>query len=906
MNLVNLEADVAAPQRPLLQTKLCMPRMRARAVARPRLIELLNKAVAPGGLIQPKLTLITGPAGYGKTTLAVQWLNQLAGERRNGGLEGISHPAALTPLPSAWLSLDGSDNDEARFLAYLFAAIGTVQEEIGEAAQARLTTTYLYNDTQAILTALLNDLAVCSETIIIVLDDYHLITAAAVHQAVTFILEHMPVQLHLVITSRSEPSLPLALLRARNSLNEVNARDLRFTTEEASQFLGHTMGVTLSSAQINQLEGQVEGWVTGLQLVALALQENVALQHSFSGNQRYLVDYLADQVLGCQPPDVQEFLLKTAILTQFNASLCTCLTDCDSQAMLATIETANLFLIPLDVERQWYRYHHLFADFLNGRLQKQKSAADIASLHQRAAHWYQTNGQPLTAVDHALAAGDTDLAVTAIEQVARQVLMFGEGSTLRQWLERLPDARRMAQPSLSLFYAWSLIRTGDLDQAKTMLKAIADQLDTPLLWGEWSALWARLAVMTGDVDINIRFSQKALAKLPPDQHMLRSEVAINLGFSHLQQADIAAAREAFAEAAQNRAHDPGLWAVMFATFYWGQTYERQAQLHEAYEIYQRGLALAETQVNGRSPSPAVGFMHVALGRILYEWNRLAEAESHIRRALACAERSGDHKMLIYSREALAQLLTTLGDWPGAQSVVNDLEQQIQAPGTSKLRAMLALQCGDIASAQQWAANLEIALTDPPERICEWPSTYLALAHLHLARREFAGVLAVLETLAANSEARQSTQFLLGVTCLQALAYGKQGDVSTAVTHCQRALSLAEPGGYVRLFLDHQDATLSRLLHQVAASGGVTADYAHKLLVHLDPDLTGDEPTIQPLSSRELEVLQYLATGLTNRQIADQMVVTINTVKAHTRRLYAKLDVSNRTQAVARARQLQLL
>ena len=296
MNLINLEADVAAPQRPLLQTKLCMPRMRARAVARPRLIEQLNKAVAPDGLIQPKLTLITGPAGYGKTTLAVQWLNQLAGERRNGGLEGISHPSALTSLPSAWLSLDGSDNDEARFLVYLFAAIGTVQEEIGEAAQARLTTTYLYNDTQAILTALLNDLAVCSETIIIVLDDYHLITAAAVHQAVTFILEHIPVQLHLVITSRREPPLPLALLRARNSLNEVSARDLRFTTEEASQFLGHTMGVTLSLAQISQLEEQVEGWVTGLQLVALALQENVALQHSFSGNQRYLVDYLADQV----------------------------------------------------------------------------------------------------------------------------------------------------------------------------------------------------------------------------------------------------------------------------------------------------------------------------------------------------------------------------------------------------------------------------------------------------------------------------------------------------------------------------------------------------------------------------------------------------------------------------------
>ena len=903
MNLANFEVDVAAPQRPLLQTKLCMPRTRHRAISRPRLIEQLNTAVTPDGLIQPKLTLITGPAGYGKTTLATQWLSNL---RLEDFAIGNRQSQIVNPH-LAWLSLDTGDNDEARFLAYLFAAIGTVQEEIGEAAQSRLTTTYLYNDTQAILTTFLNDLAVCSEPIVLVLDDYHLMTATAVHEITTFILQHMPVQLHLVITSRSEPPLPLALLRARHSLNEITARDLRFNQEEAAQFLGHTMGIHLAPAQISQLEEQVEGWVTGLQLIALALQENVALQQSFSGNQRYLVDYLAEQVLGCQPPHVQEFLLKTAVLTQFNADLCAHLTDCDSQAMLSHLETANLFLIPLDAERHWYRYHHLFADFLHGRLQQQKSASTIATLHQRAAHWYQVNGQPLTAVDHALAAGDYDLAVTAIEQVARQVLMFGEGSTLRHWLESLPDAKRTAQPNLILFYAWSLIRTGDLDQAKAMLKAISDQLDTPLLWGEWSALWARLAVMTGDVDINIRFSQKALAKLPPDQHMLRSEVAINLGFSHLQQADVAAARAAFAEAAQNTAHDPGLWAVMFATFYWGQTYERQAQLHEAFEIYQRGLALAEGQMNGRSPSSAVGFMHIALGRIYYEWNRLAEAESHIRRALACAERSGDHKMLIYSREALAQLLTTLGDWQAAQNIVNDLEQQTQSPpGTSKLRAILALQCGDIATAQKWAANLEIALTDPPHHIQEWPMAYLTLAQLHLATREFEGVLAVLDTLAAFGTARQSTQFLLAVYCLQALAYGKQGDMETAVTHSQRALALAEPSGYIRLFLDYQDAVLARLWHQVAARGRVTAAYAHALLTHLHPGEASLVPAVQPLSPRELEVLQHLAIGLTNRQIAAKMVVTINTVKAHTRRLYAKLDVNSRTQAVARARQLNLL
>ena len=875
MEQANHKTEVESPKRPLLQTILTLPRLRSNPVARPRLLDRLNTAVATNGNIQPKLTLITGPAGYGKTTLASQWIAQM--ER-----------------PVAWLSLDTNDNDEARFLAYLFAAIGTVREEIGEAALARLTTTYLYNETEAILTALLNDLALGEETAVVVLDDFHLITAPAVHEAVTFILQNMPVQLHLIITSRSEPPLPLALLRAQNALNWIGSRDLRFTPDEAAQFLQQTMGLKLSSSQIKQLDEQVEGWVTGLQLIALALQESVSLPEAFSGSQRYLVDYLADQVLSRQPAEIQEFLLQTAVLTQFNASLCEALTNQPCQQLLEQIEAANLFLVPLDAARRWYRYHHLFGDFLNGRLQQQKSPAQIRRLHRQAACWYHENGQSLVAVDHALAAADYDLAATLMETVARDVLMFGEGITLRQWVEALPEERQTARPRLTLFYIWSLIRTGEFSRAKRLLEAVSEQLDTPLLWGEWSALRARLAMITGDTEINILSSQNGFDTL----------AAINLGFSHLQRAELDAARDAFAEAAQNRTHDPGLWAVMFATFYWGQTYERQAQLKEAFAIYERGLATATTN-HAATPSAAVGFMHLGLGKLLYEWNRLGEAETHLRHALACAERSGDHKMLIYSRESLAQLLLTLDDWPAAESLVVALEQQLQSPTISSFRAELALQRGDMRLVRQWADGLGIAIGDEAEKIRDLPGAYLLLAKFHIANRDYEAVRPVLEVLGDFAEARQSKSFWLRVSLLQALVQAKMGAMETAVPTFQQTLTQAEPGGYVRLFLDVADPALQRLLH-LAANNPVTEAYARMLLTHCDPETEAPDTEIQPLSPRELDVLHHLAAGRTNREIANEMVLSLNTIKAHTRRLYAKLDVNNRTQAVARARDLHLL
>ncbi|MCB0037845.1 MAG: AAA family ATPase, partial [Anaerolineales bacterium] len=557
MNPVLVKTEASLPNRPLLQTKLCMPRVRGQIIPRPRLLEQLNATIGEDGTIQAKLTLVTAPAGYGKTTLITQWLE------------------AQPTYAHAWLSLDNSDNDPARFLAYLFAAIATVQASSGDTALARLASTYIYNDAEAMVTALLNSLGTAAEQMVLVLDDYHVINNAAVHTIVDFLLHHLPPQLHLIITSRAEPPLAIPLLRGRRLLTHLTAAELRFDHEEAADFLQEIIGVELPQQEVIQLDYQVEGWVTGLQLVALALQENVELHSAFSGSQRYLVDYLGNQVLARQTPEIKAFLLHTAILEQFCGPLCDAVLGAEanhSQAVLEQLETANLFLIPLDAERRWYRYHHLFADFLRGRLTQQMTTAQINQLHQQAAQWYFAHNQALVAIDHALKGEDFETAVQMIAAVARQVLMFGEGNTLRQWVEMLPATYLTANTQLVLYYSWALIRTGEFQQANVLLEQISDQLDNAKLWGEWSALRARLAVMSGETDVNIRFSQKALAKLPTDHHNLRSEVAINLGFSHLQNAELDAARAAFAEAAQHTMHDPGLWSVMFATFYWGQTH----------------------------------------------------------------------------------------------------------------------------------------------------------------------------------------------------------------------------------------------------------------------------------------------------------------------------------------------
>lgn len=877
----------AQTKRPLLKTKLVMPRMRENCIVRERLIHQLNQPVALDGLIQAKVSFIHAPAGYGKTTLVTQWVRQLNCE-------------------IAWFSVDASDNNEARFLSYLFAAIGTVQEEIGEAALARLTATHPMMETMDLLAGLLNDLST-AEPLVLVLDDVHLLTDEAVQQVIVFLIQYLPVSLHLVFTSRHQPNPTIALLRAQGKLNEITLGDLRFTPTETEQFLTHTMGVYLHTSHVDQLDEHVEGWVTGLQLVALTLQDNAPLVQAFSGKQRYLVDYLGEQVLHKQSKEMQDFLLKTAVLDRFCAPLCDALLEDSTVSAydcLINLEQVNLFLIPLDLERQWYRYHHLFAEFLNGRLQRHLSPDEIANLHQRAALWYHQNGYPTEAVDHALNASDYALATELILNASQAILRFGEGRTLRYWIEQLPHHWQTRHPQLRLAYAWSLIHTGDFSQAAIILDAVAPQIDSSSLRGEWSALRARLAVMTrDDTAVNVRFSQQALAYLSPDQHRLRSEISINLGFSYWSQSDWQAAQSAFEAVAQNSQHDPGLWAVLYATFYWGQIHEIQGKLKEAFVIYEQGLETAIQQTTGRDLSPAVGFMHIGMGWLLYEWNRLPEAEAHLRQAVACAERCRYFKMLWYAQGHLAQCLSVVGDEVGMNQMLDALEQQSHADKPSVRRATISLQHNQTTAAEQWVIEQNLSLSDPPEKIRAWIYDYRELVRLRIMQRRLDGVLMVLHLIEEATVASKNTHFLILVLILKAIAMAVLGDMETAVSVMHQAFNLAEPAGYIRVFLDHPDPIMPRILHIIASEGSVHEAYARELLGHWGETAV---TTIHPLSSREIEVLQYLAIGLSNREISQQMVVSVNTVKTHIRRLYTKLEVNNRTQAITRARELQLL
>ncbi len=868
---------------PLIHTKLNIPRTRTNGIVRKRLLNQLNGGVTTDGV---KLTLIMAPAGYGKTTLAAQWVQQLG-------------------RPVAWVSLDESENDLGRFLAYLFNAIGLVNEPLVTEIIGRLTAGYAHNSIDALLTNLLNDISSSPHCLAITLDDYHLINNPRIDDVVNFLLQNAPANLHLIITSRSEPNLPIATLRAHNQLQVITAKELRLSLAECRHFVSTTMGLELPIEQVTQLDEQTEGWVTGLQLATLALQEGVDLAQAFSGSQRYLVDYLGEQVLAGQSAEIHNFLLHTAILKQFNADLCAAVTGIpDCQHILEHLEATHLFLVPLDAERRWYRYHHLFGEFLHGRLTAQCDEVDIQQLHLYAARWYHEQGLASEAVEHALAAGAFGFSAELLQEIARGILMYGEGALLRRWLESLPDELLANNPQLALIYGWTLVRTGDLRSAMSLTETIAPQLDEIVtLRGEWAALRARVAGFKGWTEKNVKFSNKALAHLPADQHGLRSEVAINLGFSHLDQNDLTAARAAFQRAAQPSS--PDLWAKMFATFYLGHTHKRQGQLREAMAVFEQGYQEAIDYCRQQKQlSPAIGFMHVGMGEILLEWNRLDEARHHLQTALQMGQRGGDVKMLAYALPALMRLSLAQGNVAEAHRMVDLEEARYDKARPSFWRARLALQTGEHEILRQWETKQEIEVGDSAEKIANNPGNYLTLAIWRTIEGRYAGVVRLFESLLTYATSQKHTNFYLTVLVQKAIALAKMGAMGDAAAAFQRALTLAEPHGYVRLFLDGDAIILMRLLNQ-AAQGSISAEYAQSLLAQTT-DALPDDPLPTPLSPRELEVLNHLASGLSNRQISTQLVVSINTVKAHTRRLYEKLNVNSRSQAVARARELNLL
>jgi LuxR family maltose regulon positive regulatory protein len=892
-----------------------VPRAHPNLVPRPRLGELLAEGMSR------KLTLISAPAGFGKTTLLSEWR--------------MIHSESGWPI--GWVSLDEGDNELTRFLSYLIAALQAIDSMVGEDALLLLRSPQL-PPVETVMTVLINDVVQISEDFALVLDDYHLITDEAIHRAVAFLMDYLPPQAHLVIVSRADPPLPLSRLRARGQVTEVRAADLRFTPEETATYLRGTMRLDLPEELIATLEERTEGWIAGLQLAALSARGREGaflVAESFTGSNRYVFSYLAEEVLDRQPEEVQRFLLETSILERLSAPLCDAVTGrSDGQEMLERVEETNLFTVSLDDERRWYRYHNLFADVLRHRLRRAWPDR-ISELHRRAAEWYEREGLVAEAIGHALAARDNERAARLVEQNAEEMMTRGEAATVLRWLEKLPGELARSRPRLCVIYAGEMIVTGHLHAVEPYLQAAERALgkddnstevpgaaragaafaDIP---GTISVLRGTLAQIQGDIPRTIELSRQALARLPEDSVLLRKNATWNLGNAYLLSADLSSASQTFIELGTSGQVAGDLYIASFAGYALGRVRKTQGRLREAAEVHRRTLQLATDEGNRLLPVACSAF--VGLSEVLYEWNDLDGATHHVTEGIELAKRGGDAGGLTAGYAILARIRQAEGNVRGAMDAIQEAEQFVPESLLNPLhtpmathRARLWIVQGNLEVASRWVR--EVGLSADDELSYPREAEHIALVRVLVAQDEPDKALGLLERLLVAAEAGGRTGSVIEILALQALALQAQSASDAATPPLVRALSLAEPEGYVRTFVD-EGPPMAALLRRAAS--GSSLEYKGRLLAAFRPssrDRTSqalsDSPQAvqllpEPLSERELEVLQLVAAGKSNREISGQLFVTVDTVKKHLTHVFGKLGASNRTQAVARARELGLI
>jgi len=913
-------AGGAAPERDVLvATKFHVPR--AGFVPRLRLLARLAEGIGRG------LTVVCTPAGFGKTTLLGDWTRRSRGR-------------------AAWLSLDAGDNDPARFWRYVAAALERVRPGMDAPVVALLRGTQ-QPPLEAMATAVINELmALPGEgEVVLVLDDYHLIDAPPVHDSVTFLLNRLPPRLRLVLASRADPPLPLARLRARGQLAELRAEDLRFTLGETAAFLREATGLDLPTASVAALQDRTEGWAAGVQLAALSLRghsDPAAFVATFAGSHRYVLDYLTEEVLAGQPEPVLHFLLETSVLDRLCGPLCDAVTGrTGGQALLEELERANLFVVPLDEERRWWRYHHLFADLLRARL-VHKRPARVPELHRAAASWHEEHGFADDAVRHAMAAGETGWAARLVERHVEALLRRSEGATLGRWLSGLPAASVRARPRLCLAQAIAAITGGRLEAAEPLLAdaergfaASDEEPHEPSVGRAFSVLAnvpasiaflrAEVARLRGDAARAVDFDQQALGHLGEDDWLLRSQVSWNLAGAdwlcgRLEQAELALAKVA----AERRAAGEG-YLAMRVCYDLGQVQLAQARLDAALRTYQRAL---ETASAAGQQLPFAGIAHVGLAEVLYERNELAAAHEHAIQGAALCRQLAYTQPLATGLAMLARIRWALGDKAGALDAIGQAGRVTLSPQVAALhnpvpawRARLLLASGEVAAAARWASERGPGTSDEPNYPRE--GEYLALARVLLAEHIPGRALGLLDPLHAEAAAQQRTGSVIEVAALRALALAADGDETAASASLAGALALAAPEGYVRMFAD-EGAPMAHLLGKLAAAqrtgrvvfpGAVSSRYLDQLARAFQP-ADAARPALpttrdaggpaEQLSDRELQVLRLLAAGKSNQQIAEELVVALATVKKHVGHILGKLAAANRTQAVARARALGLL
>jgi LuxR family transcriptional regulator, maltose regulon positive regulatory protein len=905
----------------LLATKLHVPRPQPGFIARPRLVKALDDGLAP------RLILVCAPAGFGKTALLADWV-------RSG-----DHPVA-------WLSLDEADNDPARFWRHAVAALDRARPGIGDRVGPLLGPPAPASF-DGLVTALINEMAQPGEDeVLLVLDDYHLVSSVPVHTSLAFLLEHLPPCLHLVLASRSDPPLPLARMRAGGGLAELRAAELRFTAEEAAALLHEAVGGDLPAASVAALQARTEGWAAGLQLAALSLRgqaDMAGLVAAFSGSHRYVLDYLAEEVLDRQSEQVRGFLLETSVLDRLSGELCDALTGhAGGQAMLEQVEQANLFLIPLDEVRGWWRYHHLFADLLRARLQQQQPSR-VPALHRAAAHWCDEHGLADDAVRHALDAGDAAFAARLIERHFDARFRPGERATIQRWLSALPPVVIQSRPRLLLAQAWMALVGGNVEVVGRWLdaaeRAFADGADEAFdasvgtgasqlanVPAAIALARAFVAHLRGDAEATAAFASQARAAIGEGEWILDSVTRWQLAGAEWLRGRLAAAEQGFTSviAVCRAAGERGLAAASCHLL--GQVQRAHGRLDAALDTYRQALEI--TAPPGQPALPAAGIAYVGMAEVAYQRNELDAAVQYVDDGITRCRQLNYTQPLATGLVTLAWIRQAQGDVDGALDAVEGAERAGPRPEVTSLlnpvpaqRARLQLAQGDVAAAARWTQQRGLGPDDEPDYPRE--REYLVLVRVLVAQDLPGHALALLNRMLKAATAQDRTGSVIEIRALQALALAANGDETIAVDVLAEALTLACPRGFIRVFAD-EGAPMGALLgHLIAAqraeqavAGSVPLDCLARVLHAVGENYAlpvtqrgaaaAVPGLVHPLTDRELEVLALLAVGTPNSRIAAELVVTLDTVKKHVSHLLGKLGAANRTEAVTRARQLGLL
>lgn len=909
----------------LLESKFFQPRPRHELVVRPRLLEMLHQG------LQRKLILVLAQAGFGKTTLVSHWLATLT--ETNGEQHRV-----------AWLSLDENDNDPLRFFDYLVTALQRADPSVGHHARQLLSAPQPPDELEPLVISLINDLTTIAVPLICALDDYHTITSQAVHQAIHYFISHAPEKFHLMIISRTEPPLPLTRWRMYRELVEIREHDLRFTLGEAMTYLLETMHCAISPAEVAALEERTEGWIVGLHLAALSLQshpDTTAFITEFTGSHAYIVDYLTEEVLQRQPADIQEFLFQTALLTRFSGPLCDAVTGrTGSQKILEYLERSHLFVIPLDNERGWYRYHHLFAEMLRRRAQEQDQLHgrnQRNEVYRRATQWYVEQGQVMEAIEYALASEDGDYAAELIESSLGPLVARGQFVTLLQWLKRLPPAVLRARPRLCVARARIAMYQHELDEAQTWLSHTQNALAaSPMpdqeMVGEAHSISVDLALNRGHIHETIQLATSALAQLPETQIRSRGEILFYLGIAYFWDDQYAEAVEATIQAAHLLAQAGNILTGLYAWVNLARYSNTQGKLREAMAALDQGWAFA--QRHNAHELPLMGTFHNNRGETYYEWNQLDAAEENFLRAIDLSTQARNPRTALRGYSLLIPVYRAKGQEQAAEETLQHALRHMQQ---NQLPPIIIDECsrtiirkwlddGNMAAVEDWIKRRGLIVDAPDAAAIRGLEPEYFLVARYLARQNnLTAASELLASLAASAQSVGKMALYIAIQGYHALILEQLGDERSAQKLLADVLEIAEPEGFIRTFVDEGRA-MQKLIAAVQSRLTPKAQaYAAQLLQvfggspsaqqftspqtasqpsHLITD--NGEVLVERLSERELEVLRLVDEGLSDSQIAAKLVLAVGTVKRHLNNIYGKLGVHTRTQALARARALRLL